>query len=245
MRIVSLVPSWTEYVVDLGLTKSLVGRTKFCVRAGEQAEKISIIGGTKHIHLERIEKLQPDIVIASKEENNRGDVEACMAFSDVLVTDVRSVEGAFVALETIGEALNKRNAGAAWRRDIENAWGAPQPNTGNALYAVWHTPFMVAGQDTFIHSVMNWWGIGNAVPFEMEHRYPELNKEQLGQLDGVPVMLASEPFPFATKHCEQFAAAGLRPLLVDGEAFSWYGSRMLHAAGYLRGVRRSLDQLPR
>ena len=111
MRIVSLVPSWTEYIVDLGLASNLVGRTKFCVRAGEQAEHIPIIGGTKRIHHERIEQLKPDIVIASKEENTREDVEACRAFTDVLVTNVRTIYEAYEALETIGEAVEKPAAG--------------------------------------------------------------------------------------------------------------------------------------
>ena len=91
MRIVSLAPSWTEYVVDLGCARELVGRTKFCVRAGAAAEQIPVIGGTKSIHLERIEQLKLDLVIASKEENTREDVEACRAFTDVLVTDVRTI----------------------------------------------------------------------------------------------------------------------------------------------------------
>ena len=119
MRIVSLVPSWTEYVVDLGCASELIGRTKFCVRAGQEAERISIIGGTKSIHLDRIEQLKPDLVIASKEENTRKDIEACRAFSDVLVTDVRTIPDAFEALETIGAAIEKVEAGISWRSNIE------------------------------------------------------------------------------------------------------------------------------
>ena len=123
MRIVSLVPSWTEYIVDLGLASCLVGRTKFCVRAGEYPENIPIIGGTKRIHLDHIERLQPDIVIASKEENTRKDVEACSAFTEVLITDVRTVESAFATIVTIGEVLERKDAGVAWRSRIEEAWG--------------------------------------------------------------------------------------------------------------------------
>jgi hypothetical protein len=104
---------------------------------------------------------------------------------------------------------------------------------------------MVAGQDTYIHAAMNWWGIGNAAPASAEGRYPELNAERLDELAGTPILLASEPYPFASKHCAQFASAGLRPMLVDGEAFSWYGSRMLHTVDYLSGMRLALDELPR
>ena len=244
MRIVSLVPSWTEYVVDLGCAGQLVGRTKFCVRAGEEAERIPVIGGTKRIHLDRIEKLKPDLVIASKEENTREEVEACRAFSDVLVTDVRTISDAFEALETIGEAVEQAAVGASWRSNIEKAWGEPRAEHAQALYAIWQNPLMVAGHDTYIHAAMNWWGIGNAAPATAEGRYPELHAEHLDTLAGTPFLLASEPYPFASKHCAQFASAGLRPMLVDGEAFSWCGSRMLHTVHYLNGMREALDRLP-
>ena len=245
MRIVSLVPSWTEYVVDLGCAEELVGRTKFCVRAGEELERIPVIGGTKRIHLDRVEQLKPDLVIASKEENTQEDVEACRAFTDVLVTDVRTIPDAFEALETIGDALEKASAGITWRSYIEKAWGEPRADQTQALYAIWQNPLMVAGHDTYIHAAMNWWGIGNAAPASAEGRYPELYAEHLGELAGTPILLSSEPYPFASKHCAHFASAGLRPMLVDGEAFSWYGSRMLHTVDYLNGMRKALDQLPR
>ena len=104
---------------------------------------------------------------------------------------------------------------------------------------------MVAGTDTYIHAAMNWWGIGNATPASADRRYPELNPEILKALAGTPILLASEPYPFASKHCAHFASAGLRPMLVDGEAFSWYGSRMLHTVGYLKSMGKALEQLPR
>ena len=105
------------------MRRELVGRTKFCVRAGAAAERISVIGGTKRIHLDRVEQLKPDLVIASKEENSREDVEACRAFTDVLVTDVRTIPDAFEALETIGEAIEQATAGISWRSNIEKSMG--------------------------------------------------------------------------------------------------------------------------
>ena len=145
MRIVSLGPSWTEYIVDLGCASELVGRTKFCVSAGEEAERIPIIGGTKSIHLDRIEQLKPDVVIASKEENTREDVEACLAFSDMLVTDIRTIHDAFEAIETIGDAIEKAAAGISWRSNIEKAWGEPRAQHTPALHTIWQNPLMVAG----------------------------------------------------------------------------------------------------
>ena len=111
---------------------------------------------------DRVEQLKPDLVIASKEENTREDVEACRAFTEVLVTDVRTIPDAFEALEAIGDALEKAAAGVTWRSNIETAWGEPRAQHAQALYAIWQNPLMVAGHDTYIHAAMNWWGIGNA-----------------------------------------------------------------------------------
>lgn len=236
MRIVSLVPSWTEYLVDLGLEAELVGRTKFCVRAGNHPERIARIGGTKAIKVEQIEALQPDIVIASKEENVRDQVEACAAFSDVVLTDVRDVQGAFEALETVAESAGCKSQGQRWRALTEAAWGNPKLPTSKAFYVIWHDPLMVAGRDTYIHSVMRWWGIDNAIDTTTRDRYPSLDVAQMKLSGCKQLLLSSEPYPFKAKHCKEFAAHGLEAHLVDGEAFSWYGSRMLHTAEYLSGI---------
>lgn len=236
MRIVSLVPSWTEYLVDLGLEDQLVGRTKFCVRAGQQPEGITRIGGTKSLHLDRIESLQPDLVVAAKEENLREQVEACSAFSEVLLTDVRDVQGAFECLETVAEQAGRKTAGQAWRDKIEKAWGHPRPVMERAFYVIWQKPLMVAGHDTYIHSVMKWWGIENAASMDSKERYPTLEPDNEAHMECRRMLLSSEPFPFNTSHCAAFAEKGIAARCVDGEAFSWYGSRMLHAVDYLRGV---------
>jgi len=111
MRIVSLVPSWTEYLIDLGLSNQLKGRTKFCVRVGDNKNDIAVIGGTKTFHVEKVESLQPDLIIASKEENDQSLVEACSNFSDVLLTDVKSIHGAVAACQEIARATKKEKTG--------------------------------------------------------------------------------------------------------------------------------------
>ena len=244
MRTVSLVPSWTEYVVDLGCAGDLVGRTKFCVRAGAAAERIPVIGGTKRIHLDRVEQLKPDLVIASKEENTREDVEACRAFTDVLVTDVRTIPDAFEALEAIGDALEKAAAGVTWRSNIEKAWGEPRAQHAQALYAIWQNPLMVAGHDTYIHAAMNWWGIGNAAPATADGRYPELKAEAWMYWPAPPSYSLRNP-TLLHRNTARNSLQQVFGNLVDGEAFSWYGSRMLHTIDYLKDMRRALDQLPR
>jgi ABC-type hemin transport system substrate-binding protein len=239
MRIVSLVPSWTEYIVDLGLENALVGRTKFCVRP-QTIQRIQVVGGTKHFHVDRVEALKPDFVIACKEENTREQVEHCATFSQVLLTDVRSVEGAFMAMMHLAEQLDESESGERWCERIRLAWGNPVSKRARAAYIIWKNPLMVAGRDTFIHDVMRWWGIVNACADVGGGRYPTLEKVEFDSLKLDHVLLSSEPFPFNATHEAEFTTNGRLAKCVDGEAFSWYGSRMYHAASYLKTLSHLL-----
>jgi len=239
MRIVCLVPSWTEYIVDLGLERALVGRTKFCVRP-QTIDQIQVVGGTKKFHIDRVEALKPDFVIACKEENSREQVEQCATFSEVLLTDVRSVEEALVAMMHLAEQLGVKNAGHKWCQRIRLAWGNPVSAQSQAAYVIWNDPLMVAGRDTFINDVMRWWGIANGCADVTGGRYPTLKKAEFDDLKLDHVLLSSEPFPFNATHEAEFTVNGRRAHCVDGEAFSWYGSRMYHAAPYLRSLSHQL-----
>ncbi|HAD21023.1 MAG TPA: cobalamin-binding protein [Opitutae bacterium] len=233
MRIVSLVPSWTEYLVDLGLKHQIVGRTKFCIRPHEKVRAIEVIGGTKNIHIEKIERLKPDLIIANIEENDKQQVEACQRFAEILLTDVRSVESALRECERIAEAVGRAEKGKYWIQKIRQAWGRALPKHAKGFYVVWKHPLMVAGGDTYIHDVMRWWGITNSGDQWHSGRYPQPSPEEWELGETHWVLLPSEPFPFQKKHLADFEKKNRKPLLVDGEAFSWYGSRMLESATYL------------
>ena len=233
MRIVSLVPSWTEYLLDLGLEKEVVGRTKFCIRPEHFVQDIDKVGGTKNLQIEKIKALKPDLIIANIEENDREQVLACGLFCKVLLTDVRSVESALKEAERIAYAVGKTEAGAQWIRQIRDAWGTVRPIHSSATYVVWKTPLMVAGHDTYINDVMRWWGIKNLGGKWRNGRYPQPPNDEWTLTKSDWTLLPSEPFPFREKHLSEFDASQSQPLLVDGEAFSWYGSRMLQAAEYL------------
>jgi len=241
MRIVSLVPSWTEYLIDLGLSNQLKGRTKFCVRVGDNKNDIAVIGGTKNFHVDKVESLQPDLIIASKEENDQSLVEACSNFSDVLLTDVKSIHGAVAACQEIARATKKEKTGQEWCDRIQQTWGEPRTRRARASYVVWNSPLMLAGQDTFIHAVMEWWGIDNAAKDLQGKRYPEVSESKWREMESGLALLPSEPFPFQPKHLAMFREMGKKPLLVDGEAFSWYGSRMVHVAPYLEHLASELQ----
>lgn len=241
MRIVSLVPSWTEYLFDLGVGDQVVGRTKFCIHPKERTAQIPIIGGTKNIRINAIEALCPDLIIANREENVREQVEACTRFAHVLVTDISTVSEALSACVEVGRAVGHKSRGIEWRSRIEKAWGAPRSIHTEAIYLIWNDPLMAAGGGTYIHDTMKWWGISNAM--KDLQRYPLL--DEISSLDWRgqrrTLLLASEPFPFGEKHRRAFEAQGQRAWLVDGEAFSWYGSRMLHAHVYLNALSDRLE----
>ena len=239
MRVVSLVPSWTEFLHDLDV--DVVGQTKFCVRPASKFRALPRIGGTKNVKVEDVLALKPDLVVANREENYKAQVEALMEGlpEGVLLTDVRTVPDAWAAMAQVGSRVDRAVDARDMVNRIQDAWGEPRAIVGQAGYAVWSSPWMVAGHNTFIHDVMRHWGIANAIDGGPESRYPTTGKDlERGTLAARQWLLPSEPFPFQPKHLPALHAAHpeARFRLVDGEAFSWYGSRMLHVTAHLNEV---------
>jgi ABC-type Fe3+-hydroxamate transport system substrate-binding protein len=236
-RIVSLVPSQTELLYDLGLYDEVVGITKFCVHPHEWFRTKTRVGGTKNIQIEKIRSLHPDLVIANKEENVKEQIEALQSFTRVYVSDVNNFEGAVDMILAVGELVNKKSPSIALSSSIKEKFSqlknfnAPKKR---AAYFIWKNPYMVAGGDTFISDMMQYAGFENV--FQDSVRYPETTVENLRQLDCEYILLSSEPYPFKQKHIDE-----LQPLLpetkivlADGEMFSWYGSRLLLSAAYFK-----------
>ena len=228
MRVVSCVPSLTEWLVDVGA--NVVGRTRFCVHPAPAVAQIARIGGTKQVHHDRILELKPDLIVANREENVRGQIEDLARSCPVLVTDISSVETAWTEMQRVADAVECGTAGREWIDRIREAWGEPRPVRGRAVYAVWARPWMVAGGDTYISDVMRWWGWENT--YAGMSRYPEVQPGTTWEACDA-VLLPSEPYPFGAREAEEVRRAGGQPRLVDGEAFSWYGSRMWHVAACL------------
>ncbi len=242
MKIVSLVPSLTELLIDIGLEKEVVGRTRFCVHPKKIIEQIPIIGGTKSPNIEKIKQIQPDFVVANKEENRKEDIEAIRAFSKVIVTDISSITDALLGINELGEKLGKRDASHALVNEIGMILiETPKPEPLKAAYLIWKNPLMTVGHDTYIHDVMNHWGLENV--FGDQTRYPEITIENLKQENPDVVLLSSEPYPFSDKHIDEFQSQlpDSRIILVNGEWFSWYGSRMKPAFEALNTWRETLD----
>jgi ABC-type Fe3+-hydroxamate transport system substrate-binding protein len=240
-RIISLVPSLTELVFHLGLGHRLVGRTRFCIHPEGEAGGVEIIGGTKNPRIHKIKALKPAMVIANREENRKEDVDAISNFADVLVTDITTVDEALQEMLRIGDALGRSGQAAALVDDIrKEVPGSGGMESLRALYMIWRDPWMAAGGDTYIHDVMQLFGLQN-VCAGMK-RYPQLTEKQMGELAPQVILLSSEPYPFREKHVRELADQLRIPkiLTVDGEWFSWYGPRMLPSFRSLAAWRQKL-----
>lgn len=232
MKIVSLVPSITEALFDLGLTeKEIIGRTKFCIHPQDKVKNVAIIGGTKNINIDKIKALQPDLILANKEENVKDQVEALMDDFKVMVTNVETIEDNYYLLKNFGKLFGKEERAQAFNLKIYDILTHAKLETSiKAAYLIWKNPYMTVGSDTFIHRILSEIGFENI--FKNKTRYPSITAEDLSEADFI--MLSSEPFPFKEKHIEELKAIypEKKIMIVDGEAFSWYGTHIAKCGNY-------------
>ncbi len=245
-RIVCLCPSLTETLFALGLADQVVGRTRYCIHPAQPVQRVAVVGGTKDIDIDRVRALQPDLVIAEKEENPRPAVEALADSLPIFVCDVTDYASALRAITSLGLLTDRTESATALVRDIRQAFAGLRPvATQRVAYLLWRKPYMAAGRGTYVHALLEQCGFEN-VCRDLPERYPEVTIESLRQLAPAWVMLSSEPFPFDDKHVADLAGQlpATRVIRVDGELFSWYGSRMLAAATYLKLLVRQFDAEP-
>lgn len=233
-RIVSLVPSQTELLYDLGLGEEVVGITKFCVHPESWFRSKTRVGGTKKVHIERVLTLKPDLVIANKEENLKTDIEGLEKHCPVWISDIRTIEDGLRMISEIGALVDKEEQANSIVRDIVAGFEMLQQAETplKVAYFIWRDPWMSVGHDTFISNMIQTIGWKNVL--SDKSRYPEVTLEETARYKPDLVLLSSEPYPFKDKHIAEIKAAmpGAEVLLVDGEMFSWYGSRMLKAVPY-------------
>lgn len=241
-NIVSLVPSLTELLFDLGLGDQVVGRTRFCIHPESDVESVPIIGGTKNPRIDKIQSIKPDLIIANHEENRKEDVEELQKDFEVMVTEISTIEEALFGIHQIGkrcDVLDQANELInAVQRDFDER---PDEPTLSVAYLIWKNPWMTVGGDTYVHSVLSEWNLVNV--FGDNRRYPKISLEQMNDLQPDVILLSSEPFPFKEKHIQEISEAcpGSSVLLVDGEWFSWYGSRMLISFKKLNSFRSAIS----
>lgn len=242
VRIVSLVPSQTELLADLGLDNQVIGITRFCKHPGHWFQTKTRIGGTKSIDLQKILSLEPDLILANKEENNREQIEDLAGRFPVWVSDIGNLEQALEMIRQFGLIVDRECRANQICQEIRERFSdlVIQVKKIRTAYLIWQDPLMTVGADTFIHAMMNAAGLENV--FTHKTRYPLTSPEELKSLDCDLLLLASEPYPFRESHINKFKQAlpGIKICLADGEIFSWYGSRLLQAPAYFKILRKQV-----
>ena len=237
VRIVRLVPSLTEIFYYFGLDKYVVGVTRFCEHPEVKFPKPAKIGGTKNPSFDKIKKLNPDVIFASKEENNLADIERLSTICPVIVTDIVTIDDNLKVLEHFGIMFQKKKAASAVIKqhssDFKKVIFA---DLKTAVYLIWKDPMMTVGGDTFINNMMLYAGFENLY-FDAT-RYPEITMDKLIQDNPEYLLLSSEPYPFKEKHVEEFERMlpATKVILVDGQMFSWYGIRPLFTKKYFSSI---------
>ncbi|KQC33160.1 hypothetical protein AAU57_07425 [Nonlabens sp. YIK11] len=263
-RIISLVPSQTELLFDLGLEDKIVGITRFCVHPEKALKEKRVVGGTKKVVKKRLIDLQPDLIICNKEENTMEMVEICSSICPIYVSDVSTLEDALEMIQHIGHltASTEKARDIIEKIQVSFQQFSDELETKSALYLVWKKPYMTVGRDTFIHDMMRLAGFENVMGTHT--RYPQLEMDQIVKQRPEVILLSSEPYNFSENDKAEFDTAFKersdaevygergrttkanlpqpRILIVDGEPFSWYGSRLLHSPAYFQKLRSELNE---
>lgn len=237
-RIVSLVPSLTELLVHLGLEEQLVGITKFCIHPENLKQTKSIVGGTKKVNKQKIEALEPDIILCNKEENTLEIVLDMEKICQLHVSNIITFQDSLDLINQYGILFNKSNIAHDLVNtliDKRKSFEAPKVSSKlRVAYFIWRKPWMVVAGDTYINTMLelnSWINIYK----DSEGRYPEIKLEELKNLDLDLILLSSEPFPFKELHIQEISGyTNARIEIVDGKFFSWYGSRQLLAFDYFK-----------
>lgn len=245
-RIVSLVPSQTQLLHALGLEDRVVGITKFCIHPDDWFRSKPRVGGTKAISFDKVRELNPDLILGNKEENERSDIESLEKDFPVWMSDIYNLEDALEMIHAIGELTETQSKAKDLVELIQSKFSPLHPpphshsgsgsQTKTVAYFIWNEPGFCAGTNTFIDDMLQRCGLKN---YFSEERYPEF---KVGEGSPDYIFLSSEPFPFKESHRQDFQKQfpDSKVVLVDGEMFSWYGSKLLDAPAYFEGLLKQL-----
>ena len=245
-RIISTVPSISELLFDLELNEQILGVTKFCVNPASLLKSKIKIGGTKNLNYSKISELNPELIVANKEENNQEQIEYLSTKYPVWISDVNNLDSALEMILEVGRITAKiekaKNICSSIILEFQqlSKFITALPSTNkSSLYFIWQKPYMLAGCDTFINDLMQKCGLINCIDIK---RYPELSVGELQKLNVNNILLSSEPFPFQEKHIHHFQSIfpNTKIILADGEMFSWYGSRLIKAPKYFISLLKQI-----
>lgn len=228
-RVVSLVPSFSKTVHDLTEGVQPVGITKFCIHPEVMFRSLPRVGGTKKIDIEKVKKLEPDLVLANKEENVKEQVEAIGKFTTVWLSDIITIPEMLEWMSVCAQITGNAYKGKVMIQNIENILnGIKDKMKGKTVvYLIWKDPWMTVGHNTFIHSMLSHIGLKNL--FKNHSRYPVTSPEEIKNLKPDFIFLSSEPYPFKEKDVAEWQPyfPESKVCHVKGELFSWYGSYLL------------------
>lgn len=220
----------------------MVGISKFCIHPDTMYRSIERVGGTKDLNLKKIRALKPDLIIGNKEENEKEQIEELQKEFPVWMSDIYNFDDAFVMMKQLGHLLGKAQAALDMTQEMETALKPLKDlfKGQSVAYFIWNAPYMLAAQNTYINYVLNYIGFKNEL--DTAQRYPVLDEDQLKKMKPEFCFLSSEPYPFKKKHVEQISQLlpASKVVLVDGEMFSWYGSRLLKLPAYINGLAERL-----
>ena len=244
-RIISIVPSQTEFLFDIGLEEQIVGLTKFCIHPEDKVEKKINVGGTKNLSIENILSLKPDLIIANKEENTQDQIDELAKLVPVWISDIYTLDDAYEMMSRLGELFQKQEQTNKIIEGIKTSFAELEanlkPTHERIAYFIWRNPTMLAGTHTFIDHLLSkigYYNICQDLPETVGSRYPTILIDEISKLNPDRLFLSSEPFPFNEKHIEELGMMWpqVKVQLVDGEMFSWYGSRLLKSADYFKNL---------
>ncbi|WP_420475710.1 helical backbone metal receptor [Noviherbaspirillum sp. ST9] len=251
-RIVSLVPSITELLCDLGLASSLLGRTGFCIHPAEVVRDIPKVGGTKDVNVDKIRRLAPTHLVVNVDENEKPVVDMLASFiPHVIVTHPLAPRDNLALFHLLGGIFGANEQAEAlcdaFEREYALLKATPKGPAQVMLYCIWQDPWMTVSRDTYIARMMEeigWecWSPAGVAGLEAGSRYPVFNWSDavVRSIDGV--LLSTEPYRFTEAHVDALEKQVGKPVrLLDGEMMSWYGSRAVAGLRYLRTLLISGD----
>lgn len=240
-RIISLVPSQTEFLYHIGIQP--IAQTVFCIHPKKQFKQALKIGGTKKLKLDVISSLKPDLIIGNKEENEKSQIEELQQEFPVWMSDINNLDEALEMMQLLADILNKKVEVGKMISSVKAAFNSLNLiHNKKAIYLIWKDPYMAVGAPSFINDMIMRAGFDNLM--KNHGRYPELSTQELCALNPEVLLLSTEPFPFKQKHADELKdlLPDTQIIIVDGELFSWYGSRLTKMPAYFKKVQELLAQ---
>ncbi len=246
-KIISLVPSQTELLFELGLDREVVGITDYCIHPKSWKENKILVGGTKKLNIELVHKIQPDLIIGNKEENSKEQILELSKHFPVWMSDIVTLEDALSMIDAIGQITETESRAISIQNKIREQFSFFKTEATNlstkgmtVIYLIWRKPYLAVSSNTFIDHMLQICNLRNAL--SDNNRYPEVSEQQIQKSNPALIFLSSEPYPFKEKHIAelQTICPQAKIVLVDGEMFSWYGSRLICAPAYFERLLQNL-----